>query len=143
MPRWVTVFLTIWAVIGPIVGIVAGNFLTRSSQRSQWLADNKKAEFREAQTALSVAYLALAELAAMTLREGIEEKRVWQIVADSYRILRDRIFIAEDIKREKLLDLWTNATQAFDHGDIGISELNKRYDAINDKIVELATSLRP
>jgi hypothetical protein len=45
-PLWVTVFLTIWVPIGPLMGIVVGHYLTRSWQHRQWIADNQKEEYK-------------------------------------------------------------------------------------------------
>jgi hypothetical protein len=46
-PLWVTVFLTIWAPVGPLVGILVGHYLTRSWERRQWIADNQKEEYKK------------------------------------------------------------------------------------------------
>ena len=134
---------TLIGVLGTLGGIIVGRYFTDKSRRQQWLVDNKQQEYREVLTALSVAYLTLLEWDDIDLREGKEEQRVWRVVTESFRIIRDRIFIAEEVKREKLLSQWTSATQAFYRRQIEKSEFSKRYDAINDKIVELATALRP
>ena len=129
------------SVLGTLGGVIVGHYFVDKSRREQWLLDTKKQEYRETLTALSTAYLALLELGSMTVRDGAEELKIWRTVADSYRVLRDRLFIADELKREELLSKWLEATQHFDHNKIDTTELAKRYDAINDKIVHLAASL--
>jgi hypothetical protein len=52
-PWWVTVLLTIWALIGPLAGLLIGHYLVRSWERRRWLADNRKEEYRRLLTALN------------------------------------------------------------------------------------------
>jgi hypothetical protein len=47
-----TIFLGIWGLISPFVGIRYGYELSARAQRRQWIAENKKLEYREVLTAL-------------------------------------------------------------------------------------------
>jgi hypothetical protein len=52
-PLWVTVLVYIWALIGPLAGILMGHYMVRSWERRRWLADNQKEEYRRVLTALN------------------------------------------------------------------------------------------
>jgi len=61
MPLWVTIFLTLWAAVGPLVGILIGHYLVRSWQRRQWLADNQKEEYRKVLAGLNRLHMLLTK----------------------------------------------------------------------------------
>ncbi|MFL6305449.1 MAG: hypothetical protein ACJ72H_18115 [Candidatus Sulfotelmatobacter sp.] len=52
-PLWLTVLVYIWALIGPLAGILIGHYMVRSWERRRWLADNQKEEYRRVLTALN------------------------------------------------------------------------------------------
>jgi hypothetical protein len=52
-PWWLILIFAVWAAVGPLVGIVIGHYLTRSWQRSQWIADNRKEEYRKVLSGLN------------------------------------------------------------------------------------------
>jgi hypothetical protein len=88
----VTLYLALWGAIGPLVGIIAGHFLTRSSQHIQRVRDNRKQEYRELLTALTAAYMHILQY------EGSgEDVRFSPVGNEAFRMLQDRIFIADDI----------------------------------------------
>jgi hypothetical protein len=53
MPWWWPVVLSIWVVAGAPIGIFIGAYLTRRWQRQQWIADNKKQEFKDLLAAMT------------------------------------------------------------------------------------------
>jgi len=48
-----TIFISLWTSIGPLIGVIIGQLLSRSSQRDQWILDQRKQEARELLAALS------------------------------------------------------------------------------------------
>jgi hypothetical protein len=52
-PWWLILIFAVWAAVGPLVGIVIGHYLTRSWQRRQWIADNRKEEYRKVLSGLN------------------------------------------------------------------------------------------
>lgn len=141
LPWWLTLGFAAWAAVGPVVGLLVGHFLTRSWEKKRWELDNRKQEAREILPALSAAYLALLNIGASRRVSGViageEEKNAWLLTHDSFRALRDRIFLAHDLKGAKLLNRWTEAIKTFDHKN-DLETLTKAYNAINDEIVALA-----
>jgi hypothetical protein len=105
--------------------------------------DNRKEECRELLSGLSAAHSAAADLAAQRLmRNGLisgeDERNAWRLVNESYRLLRNRIFLAHELKEENLLVRWLDATQKIDHGRMDVREFATVYGQINDAIVALA-----
>jgi hypothetical protein len=142
-PWWLQLFFAVAAVVGPFVGIFVGHWLGRSWQRKQWLMDNRKEECRELSSGLSAAHSAIADIAAQKLTgnaliSGEDERNAWRLRIESYRLLRNRIFLAHELKKENLLARWLDATQRVDHGRMDLQEFTKVYGQINDAIVALA-----
>src|ERR1035441_2995989 len=46
-PQWLTLALAVWSAVGPLLGVICGAWLARSSERAKWINENKKLEFRE------------------------------------------------------------------------------------------------
>src|SRR5713226_4251307 len=73
------VVMTIWAAVGPLLGVALGSYLSTRTQRRHWVMDNKKQEYRELLT------------------------------------IRDRIFVAGELREMKLVEKWIKATRDFDN----------------------------
>lgn len=105
-----------WAAIGPLVGILLGARLARRSQRDQWIADNRKSEYRELLTALTKAFTGIVQLRAPGVALGPQEqKALSDLEAQSFVAIRDRIFIAKEIENLKLLARWSQALRQYDN----------------------------
>jgi hypothetical protein len=90
-----TLFLTLWAAIGPMVGIVVGHLLTRSWQREQWILDSRKEEFRELLSTLTMTYSLLVQRICTT-----------ESTAKASAVIRDRLYIAVEVEELKILERW-------------------------------------
>jgi hypothetical protein len=108
-----TLALSIWAGIGPLVGLLAGHYLLRSWQREQWLLDSRKQEFRELITALTDTIVHLMMFTpAYEVGKGAEEfdeLKAAQKIA--MRVLADRIYIAEDLRELNAAERFFEAIQ--------------------------------
>jgi hypothetical protein len=108
-----TLVLSLWAGVGPLVGLLLGHYLIRSWQRMQWLLDSRKQEFRELMSALSDTIVHLM-MFTPALEEGHAEKEFAEFVAAqkvTMRVLADRIYIARDLRELNTSDRFLNATQ--------------------------------
>jgi hypothetical protein len=108
-----TLVLSIWAGVGPLVGLLVGHYLIRSWQREQWLLDSRKQEFRELISALSDTIVHLM-MFTPALEVGHAEKEFTEFVAAqkvAMRVLADRIYIARDLRELNTSDRFLNATQ--------------------------------
>jgi hypothetical protein len=108
MPLWVTVGLLIWGVIGPFVGLLIGHFLSVSSQRNHWIADNAKEEYRELLSALfdagNMAVLHRSLGREATFEEVSAEERSDHHL---YMVLHTRLFIRDFVENEKIMERWS------------------------------------
>jgi len=128
-----------WSAVGPLIGVLVGAYIANRNQRRQWLLDNRKQEYRELLSALSSAFIALTRLnTPMIAIPGELERELRNAETESFRILRDRLFIATEIRDTRILGLWLEATRDVDH-DRDLVKFADRFNQINKTIVYLAT----
>jgi len=138
-----TIALILWGVIAPLVAIFVGHRLSRSWQREQWLRDKRYEDYQAVLSALVAAYMTIvrvdmASLTSLYTPEMLQEVEV--IKADSFRVLRDRIFIAEELNYGGILVEWdTNVTNYAKH-TIDERVFAGRFSDLNDKLVRMALS---
>jgi hypothetical protein len=139
--RGITIFLNIWAAVGPLLGIFGGAYLTRLWQRKQWLADNRKEECRELLSAIAKSADALLEarsqieLKSDTTDEAV--KAVWAENRECMILFQDRIFTAKKLEENKLFTTWHDASVEFlKNGDR--KKLGAILKHVNVTIVDIA-----
>ena len=145
----------LWGVIAPFVGILIGHLLLRSSQREQWFRDKRYEDYQAVLSATVAAYTAIIRVDrgdysdlrgaiqrgpnGITFRETklmIQEIDV--IKADSFRVLRDRIFIAEELEYGGILVEWDTAVTNYATHTNDKQEFTDRFSELNDKLVRMA-----
>src|SRR5712692_8308724 len=92
MPLWVTISLTLWAAVGPLVGILIGHYLVRSWQRRQWLADNQKEEYRRVLAGLNRLNMVLAQQHS---NRNVDAQETKQAMEEINVALNTSLFIAD------------------------------------------------
>jgi hypothetical protein len=102
---------------GVVIGALLTFQLTRSWQREQWLLDNRRQEYRELLSSITGAYIAIAHIAE-TGAVGRTASPEIELIAEraaieSFRTLRDRILIAEEIEFANSLEEWDTAIQNY------------------------------
>jgi hypothetical protein len=128
-----------WSAIGPFMGVLVGAWLAHSWDRKKWIADNRKDECRELLGSMTM--VADLTLEAYSKKGTADFKLAmavaWQEERRCMRILQDRIFIAERLKRAGMRGLWqTVTTDYLQDGDA--KKFGKRLDEIKAIIVEIA-----
>ncbi len=141
MWRWkssLDIALPVWAAVGPLMGVMLGSYLAMRTQRKHWVLDNKKEEYRELLGTLTRAFDDIIEQHALMVAHGPEEQRKYMAAEKSaMAVIRDRIFIAREIEKMKLLERWTLASMEFDHDRDG-DKSAARFGAIRGDIVRAA-----
>lgn len=143
-----TLFFAVWAAVGPMVGIGLGYLLTTRQQRKQWLQDKRREEYRELLGALTASYMTL-----MHISEQVEKgQKIQEEISllgekakiEAYRILRDRIIIADEIMAAETLVEWDTAVTNY-LKTLNTFKFANRFSQINVSLVHMArkTPKRP
>ena len=112
-PLWVTVFLTLWAAVGPIAGVLIGHYLLRGAQRRQWVSDNRLKEWRELIEVLISAFAIILRVRAIDVKGEQNRRELHENGLRAIEVISNRVFIHDDVERIRLLDQWNNATHTF------------------------------
>jgi hypothetical protein len=137
-PGWAHT-LIVWGAIGPLVGILVGHVLTRSWQQKQWMLDRRKEEWRELLTTLTASFVTICKLTGpMRALDGNDMRELDEAQTVAQTTIRDRIFIAKEVKELKICETWMAAARAFEK-DMIYMPFAEQYAVINAKIVDAAT----
>jgi hypothetical protein len=131
--------LVIWGAIGPLAGIVVGHFLTRSWQLRQWILDRRNEEWRELLTALATSLRESLKIYPAHALTSEEQREITEAHADCFRVIRDRLFIAKDVKALQLENRWSEAVRHHSQ-TLDARKLGKVYDDIRLEILKVATT---
>jgi hypothetical protein len=127
-PWWVPVFLTIWSVVGPIVGLFIGNYLSRSSQRRQWIADSQKQEYMELLRGFNRLNM---ELVAYRLTGIVNQASLKQATEDISTAANTSLFITEFLAKTKVVGELHSASERFANGGNFEEYRDKYWNAVN------------
>jgi hypothetical protein len=129
-----------WSAIGPLIGVFVGAYLSGRRQKRDWLADNKKAEYRELLSAMTKALSTHIFLGSFTGGQsgGQNEKvRLAAATSELMEVTRSRLFIAKQIKRIDIVQRWFVLTDAFQKTR-DLTPFSQGTRALLDEIVETA-----
>lgn len=130
-----TVFISgAMGMLGTVVGIVLGHYLSKKAQQEQWVRENKKAEYRELLSVINESFMLLMELRRPGIALGPEEQReLLQAETKSVRTIADRIYVAEAITKINLMKRWTTALTQFKK-DKDIVAFGNETSALSEEI---------
>jgi hypothetical protein len=131
--------ITLIATASGIGGI--GHLLSRSWQREQWLRDKRHEDYQAVLSAVSSAYMAIARLAGAVGTPNYTHELASEVEAmkvESFRVLRDRIFIAMELESEDVLVEWETTITDFDLRSINGRIFSDRFTDLNLKLVRMA-----
>jgi hypothetical protein len=102
------------AAIG-FVGVLGGAYVVSRHQRKLWIADNKRSEYRRLLTTLTRTFLNVVRLHAVGVAiQSREQRKLFTLEIESLAVIRDRLFIAQELEEINLLHRWTNAMRNYD-----------------------------
>lgn len=138
-PWWATLTLTIWAALGPLVGILIGHYLVRSWQRRQWIADNQKEEYRKVLAGLNRLNLLLAQ---QHYGENVDAQEIKQAQEEITIALNTSLFIADFLEKSKVVGDVFNAARKLGQGGNFDDYHGEYWKAIN-RILAAAKKSKP
>lgn len=131
--------LVLWGVVAPLVGILVGHYLSRSWQQKQWIQDRRKEEWRELLAILTRCFVTICKYTGpIVVLDGDDMRTLDEAQTIAQTTIRDRIFIAKEVKELGIYETWVKAVRAFEKDKIYIG-FAEQYAAINAKIVAAAT----
>jgi hypothetical protein len=130
-----------WKGVGPLTGVMVGAVLARSWDRNKWMNDNRKEEFRDLLDALTDAATRLMAEQEQANRAPFgywndDEARASHV--EALKIIKTRIYIADDLKEMELFDRWSKAIEKM-HETKEICHFENVYEGVRNEIVERAT----
>lgn len=133
----------VWPVVGPLLGVFFGAYLTGRSQGRKWLADNKKEEYRELLTQLTHSFDEIRhyipdEEAILNAEPDLEHRAR---LSKPIMVFADRIFIARDLEEMNTFEKWSTAVQKFLGGN-DQKEFSRAVREIRREIIAKASRLR-
>ena len=139
MPLWVTVFLTIWAPVGPLIGLLIGHLLSRSQPRRQWIADNEVKEWRELLTTMVTSFQTIVQtdklIPSIPGDEIARMKENSQARMLANEVLVNRMFIARAVRQSDMFTRWKTALEQFDQ-DHDVGNFGTVFGGLNASILK-------
>jgi hypothetical protein len=125
---------TLLPLIGAVGVVFLGAWLTRSRERKHWLNDCRKEEYRELINTLTLATMEIIRQhdPSYPKIDYLRPEKMWDaqdFYMKSLAVIRDRIFISDEIRDMKVYDRWTNAMQA-----LAKSGDHRQFEEIADDI---------
>jgi hypothetical protein len=103
------------AAIG-FIGVLVGAYVASRNQRKLWIADNKRSEYRKLLTTLTRTFLSVVRLHSVGVTiEPRERRKLFSLEIEALAVIRDRLFISEEIEEMNLLRRWIDAMHNYDH----------------------------
>jgi uncharacterized membrane-anchored protein YjiN (DUF445 family) len=133
-----SVWLSIWAAVGPLIGVMLGSYLTVRGQRRQWIADNKKQEYSELLTTLSRTVGEVITYHTPPVAHPPHDQLVYdESIKKAATVIIDRIFIAREVQRMELVKRWREALTDLENND-DLAEFANRFHGMLQDITEHA-----
>jgi hypothetical protein len=124
-----------WAVIGPLVGVIIGGYLSTRNQKRHWIPDNKRTEYRELLTTIAdaggkfVVFYGIAPVVA----SPEEQFAIGETARTSVDVIYNRLFIAKEIEELCVQKRWENAISALQKSH-NVDAFGKSLDGIMEDI---------
>jgi len=103
-----------WPVLTGLVGVLIGAYISNRNQRKHWVADNKRAEYRELLTTMTRTFNTVIILVGPGVAlAGNEQRKLIDADSECSIVIKDRIFIADEVDEMDLLKRWHEARQHY------------------------------
>lgn len=121
-------------------GVIIGQRMARTSEEKKFRRECRKEEFQTLLSALTKSYGTIVQFRRPLVALAEQEQRALsEAEATALMVIRDRIYIADDVQRLDILNRWIKALRDLDYKGLVESEFSKRYNEINADIVKAAS----
>ena len=119
-------------------------WLTRTSQESKARREERRREYRELVSTLTQCYMRIVSPYDPPI-PVIDEQLQRQIVdakLESFKVLQDRIAIAEELAETDVLDVWTEAIVSLERNGDSV-QFAKKFKPLRERIIRMANRPAP
>jgi hypothetical protein len=128
-----------FGIVSAFGGVLMGQRMARNTQREQWLKDCRKEEFKELLSVLTKSFAVICDGYSAFVQDSATQRAIRDAALLAMTTIRDRIYIAADVKRLNIYKLWRDAANEFEHDHVFIA-FSEKYALINAMIVDAATA---
>jgi hypothetical protein len=132
---------SIFGIVGVVVGVALGHYLTRSWQREQWLLDCRKQEFKDLLCVLTKAF-AIVKRLGVGIKNSTPENQQLMIETEeeAQAAIRNCIYIRETLESLNVPDRWTGIVAIAKRASLS-NDCERRFHELNIDIVVAAVNL--
>jgi hypothetical protein len=124
---WSTIILTIWAALGPLLGVRCGQELAKRWQREHWMNDNARQECREILSVITNTFSVVLKYHAMSMagipltgpHDAVEMRERNQAEQNSLEIFYRMLFISDELNKRNIRNRWIAAINKYGKGNDG------------------------
>ena len=130
-----------------VAGSVLTYYLTKTSQEERLRREERRQEYRDLLKTLTTSYMRIVspyEPALPVIDENLQ-RQITDAKLEAFRVLRDRIVIADELLYSTIGDVatrWTEAVVNLEHNADSV-KFAKRFTEINDALVKMANKPMP
>jgi hypothetical protein len=132
-----TLFLTLWAAVGPLVGLAVGYYFHTRERRKRRRCELRRAECCELLSQLAVMYIAVSDWNNGPVEDAPNNAlRYDEAIVEFHRLLGNQPLVADEIREAKFTAKW-NATITKYVAEGGDGMLFAEYKELRDAIVQI------
>jgi hypothetical protein len=119
-------------------------WLTKSSQEGKEQREERRKEYRELVSTLTQSYMRIVSPYDPPIPVVDEQlqRQITEAKLESFRVLQDRIAIAEELSETDLLDVWTEAIVTLERNGDSV-RFAKKFRPLRERIVRMANRPAP
>jgi hypothetical protein len=131
------------AGIGAAAGLLTF-WLTRTTQESRARREERRQEYRELVSTLTQCYMRIVspyEPPIPVIDEQLQ-RQILDAKLESFKVLQDRIAIAEELAETDVVDIWTEAIVSLERNSDSI-RFAKKFRPLRERIIRMANRPAP
>jgi hypothetical protein len=119
-------------------------WLTRTTQESKARREERRKEYRELVSTLTQCYMRIVSPydPPIPVIDELLQRQIMDAKLESFRILQDRIAIAEELAETDVLDVWTEAIVSLERNGDSV-QFAKKFKPLRERIIRMANRTAP